>query len=106
VFHHGASSQDKMQTLTTTHDTMLGGRLIDMELAKYLAVDFKGGDVFSKPKALIKLLGAAEKVRGYRPVVVVVWVGWCGGVGGVGGWVNDDVLTIIPVIRVHYLTYW
>ena len=88
-----------MQTLTTTHDTMLGGRLIDMELAKYLAVDFKGGDVFSKPKALIKLLGAAEKVRGYRPVVVV-WV------GSVGVWVNDDVLTIIPVIRVHYLTYW
>lgn len=80
VFLHGASSQDKMQTLTTTHDTMLGGRLIDMELAKYLAVGFKGGDVFSKPKALIKLLGAAEKVRGYRlVVVVVVWVG--GGVG-------------------------
>ena len=79
--------------------------MIDMELAKYLAVGFKGGDVFSKPKALIKLLGAAEKVRGYRPVVVV------GGVGGVGWvvwvvWVNDDVLTIIPVIRVHYLTYW
>ena len=71
-----------MQTLTTTHDTMLGGRLIDMELAKYLAVGFKGGDVFSKPKALIKLLGAAEKVRGYCPWVVwVVWVGggvWCG----------------------------
>ena len=100
MFHHGASSQDKMQTLTTTHDTMLGGRLIDMELAKYLAVGFKGGDVFSKPKALIKLLGAAEKVRGYRLVVVVVWV------GSVGVWVNDDVLTIIPVIRVHYLTYW
>ena len=67
-----AASQDKMQTLTPTHDTMLGGRLIDMELAKYLAVDFKGGDVFSKPKALIKLLGAAEKVRKEHVVVVVV----------------------------------
>jgi heat shock protein 4 len=55
-------TQDQMQMLTTTNDKMLGGRLIDMEIAKYLASDFKGGDIFSKPKALIKLLAAAEKV--------------------------------------------
>jgi len=55
-------TQDQMQMLTTTNDKMLGGRLIDMEIAKYLANDFKGGDIFSKPKALIKLLAAAEKV--------------------------------------------
>ena len=42
---------------------MLGGRLIDMEIAKFLATGFKGGDIFSKPKALIKLLGAAEKAK-------------------------------------------
>ena len=52
-----------MQTLTTTHDKMLGGRLIDMEIAKFLADGFKGGDIFAKPKALIKLLGAAEKAK-------------------------------------------
>ena len=55
--------KDQMQMLTTTHDKMLGGRLIDMEIAKFAAEGFKGGDVFSNPKALIKLLGAAEKAK-------------------------------------------
>ena len=55
--------KDQMQILTTTHDKMLGGRLIDMEIAKFAAEGFKGGDVFSNPKALIKLLAAAEKAK-------------------------------------------
>ena len=56
-------SQDKMTTLTTTHDKMLGSRLIDIEIAKFLADGFKGGDIFSTPKALIKLLAASEKAK-------------------------------------------
>lgn len=58
--------KNQMQILTTANDKMLGGRLIDMEIAKFAAEEAKGlkkEEVFANPKALIKLLTASEKAK-------------------------------------------
>jgi len=55
-----------LQILASASDKNLGGRLIDLEICKYLAAEFKaktGNDVMTNPKSLIKLMQAAQKAK-------------------------------------------
>merc|ERR1711871_1387009 len=55
-----------LRILASASDKNLGGRLIDQEICKYLAAEFKaktGNDVMTNPKSLIKLMQAAQKAK-------------------------------------------